>query len=320
MTNVPNRRLLRAASGGAGHGGPSPEKRPRRSVHCLLVALALASAGCADLFDDGPGGASGEGSGAGGPPAAAPGAPEGPGGPPGSGSPVTAPANPSATAPAPAPAPAPEALDPTGPVGGFGPALLDPARGFRIDLLIEPGAEPAGRTLPALSSALEAATGKAVITTGPATVRSSGPWTAGAIRQVGEQLGGGFGGGEAGFRLLFLTGEFADNASALGVAVNAGTAAIFTEKIAGAAGLLGDRSRFELAVATHEAGHLLGLVNLVVKSGREDPEHPGHSPNRGSVMFWAVESDLIGTLLQGGPPTTFDDGDRAELEAIRRSH
>ena len=53
---------------------------------------------------------------------------------------------------------------------------------------------------------------------------------------MGEQLGGGFGGGEAGFRLLFLTGEFADNPSALGVAVNAATAAIFTEKIAGAAG------------------------------------------------------------------------------------
>ena len=316
MANVPNRRWRRAASGVAGHGGPSPERRPRRSVHCLVVVLALASAGCAALFDDGSGGASGDGSGAGGPPSATPGASQGPGRPPGSGSPVTVPANPSATAPAP---PAPGALDPTGPVGGFGPALLDRARGFRIDLLIEPGAEPAGGTLPALSSALEAATGKAVTTTGPAAVRSSGPWTAGAIRQVGEQLGGGFGGGEAGFRLLFLTGEFADNPSALGVAVNAATAAIFTEKIAGAAGLLGDRSRFELAVATHEAGHLLGLVNLVVKSGREDPEHPGHSPNRGSVMFWAVESDLIGTLLQGGPPTTFDDGDRAELEAIRRS-
>ena len=279
MTNVPNRRWLRAASGAAGHGGPSPERRPRRSVHCLVVVLALASAGCAALSDDGPGGASGDGSGAGGPPAATPGTSKGPGRPPGSGSPVTVPAKPPATAPAPAPAPG--ALDPTGPVGGFGPALLDRARGLRIDLLVEPGAEPAGGTLPALSSALEAATGKAVGTTGPVAVRSSGPWTAGAIRQVGEQLGGGFGGGEAGFRLLFLTGEFADNPSALGVAVNAATAAIFTEKIAGAAGLLGDRSRFELAVATHEAGHLLGLVNLVVRSGREDPEHPGHSPTGG---------------------------------------
>ena len=136
----PTGRWRRAASGVAGHGGPSPERRPRRSVHCLVVVLALASAGCAALFDDGSGGASGDGSGAGGPPSATPGASQGPGRPPGSGSPVTVPANPSATAPAPAPG----ALDPTGPVGGFGPALLDRARGFRIDLLIEPGAEPAG--------------------------------------------------------------------------------------------------------------------------------------------------------------------------------
>jgi hypothetical protein len=71
-------------------------------------------------------------------------------------------------------------------------------------------------------------------------------------------------------------------------------------------------------VATHELGHLLGLVDLVLDTGREDPEHPGHSRSRDSVMFWAVESDLIGSLLGGGPPTVFDAADRADLVAIGR--
>jgi hypothetical protein len=86
-----------------------------------------------------------------------------------------------------------------------------------------------------------------------------------------------------------------------------------------AAGLLGDPDRVELAVATHELGHLLGLVDLVLHTGREDPEHPGHSPDRESVMIWAVETDLVTTLLGGGPPTDFDAADRADLSAIRRS-
>ena len=66
----------------------------------------------------------------------------------------------------------------------------------------------------------------------------------------------------------------------------------------------------------HEVGHLLGLVDLVLETGRQDPEHPGHSRNRGSVMYFAVESTLVGDLLGGGPPTRFDDADRADLRAI----
>jgi hypothetical protein len=70
-------------------------------------------------------------------------------------------------------------------------------------------------------------------------------------------------------------------------------------------------------VVTHEVGHLLGLVDLVLHTGRQDPEHPGHSRNQQSVMFWAVESSLITDVLTGGPPTNFDDDDRADLAAIR---
>jgi hypothetical protein len=73
----------------------------------------------------------------------------------------------------------------------------------------------------------------------------------------------------------------------------------------------------EDAVTMHELGHLLGLVDLVLSTGRGDPEHPGHSRNRASVMYWAVESDLVADLLQGGPPRDFDSADLADLATIR---
>ena len=55
----------------------------------------------------------------------------------------------------------------------------------------------------------------------------------------------------------------------------------------------------------------------MLATGRADPEHPGHSPNRGSVMYHAVESTLLGTVLSGGPPRDFDADDLADLAAIR---
>ena len=67
----------------------------------------------------------------------------------------------------------------------------------------------------------------------------------------------------------------------------------------------------------HEVGHLLGLVDLVLDTGRADPEHPGHSSNRSSVMYWAVESTLITDVLAGGPPRDFDADDLRDLAAIR---
>ena len=34
-------------------------------------------------------------------------------------------------------------------------------------------------------------------------------------------------------------------------------------------------------------------------------------------MYWAVESDLVGDLLSGGPPTEFDGTDLRDLATIR---
>lgn len=81
----------------------------------------------------------------------------------------------------------------------------------------------------------------------------------------------------------------------------------------------------ERAVVVHEFGHAAGLVNLgtPMQVDREDRENDGHSTNRESVMYWAVESsDGIALLCSLGItecaiPYQFDANDKADLRALR---
>jgi hypothetical protein len=80
----------------------------------------------------------------------------------------------------------------------------------------------------------------------------------------------------------------------------------------------------ERAVLVHEFGHAAGLVNIGTPMVRphEDPQHPGHSSNRESVMYYAVENsvDLL-ALFTGGCsdiPYQFDENDKADLRALRQ--
>jgi hypothetical protein len=93
--------------------------------------------------------------------------------------------------------------------------------------------------------------------------------------------------------------------------------ALFADNIADAATPLVSRASIEDAVLLHELGHVLGLVDLARDTGRADKEHPGHSSNSASVMYWAVESSLVGQVLNGPPPRDFDAQDRADLAALR---
>lgn len=92
-------------------------------------------------------------------------------------------------------------------------------------------------------------------------------------------------------------------------------------------GLLSTRpeARFiERSVLVHEFGHAAGLVNLGAKmvTDHEDPQHRGHSSNRESVMFWAVDNsaDLFNIFTGGADiPWQFDANDKADLKALRES-
>lgn len=75
---------------------------------------------------------------------------------------------------------------------------------------------------------------------------------------------------------------------------------------------------FETAVAIHELGHTFGLVNRTGEGGfHEDPDHPGHTGDEDSVMYWAIESPSLAQIFNSGPPSNFNEADRREMERIR---
>ena len=121
------------------------------------------------------------------------------------------------------------------------------------------------------------------------------------------------------WQILFPEGTYSEE-NVLGVAVDASTMALFGDSIEEADGLFGRPSveDVENSVIVHEAGHLLGLVNLVYQSpvDHEDDDHPGHSNNDESVMYWAIESVDVANFIFGTLPTEFDDDDLADLQGM----
>lgn len=207
-----------------------------------------------------------------------------------------------------------------GPVGAYAAFYLRPAASSSIvvQVLAQRGAGPDPATVQRVTATLGDVSGKPVAATttslGGEAPRS---WTADELRALADSAVVAQSVERAVLTLLFVRGGFADNQQAVGVAVRSDVAAVFAERIDEAAGVLGNRSAVEEAVAVHEIGHLLGLVDIVLDTGRADPEHPGHSPNRRSVMYHAVESTLLGSVLTGGPPREFDQADLDDLARIR---
>ncbi len=127
------------------------------------------------------------------------------------------------------------------------------------------------------------------------------------------------GGDTASVHALYLNGSFAPDEGVLAIVFSASSIAVFPDQIARAATPVVSASRIERSVLLHEMGHLMGLINLGYHSprDREDPDHPHHSRNRNSVMYWAVETNLVLTILSGPPPDDFDADDRADLADLR---
>ncbi len=120
--------------------------------------------------------------------------------------------------------------------------------------------------------------------------------------------------------LVYLDGQLAGESDTLGVAYKASAAAIFRDRIDRATTAAVQATAIERAVITHEAGHLLALVNLGYESphDREDPNSRGHSTESDSVMRAAVEDLSLIALLAGGPPDDFDEFDRDDLDGLRQ--
>lgn len=191
------------------------------------------------------------------------------------------------------------------------------ARQIVVQVLTHAGAEPRRATLDRLEEVLGDASGKPVSVVGGRSPAPRQVWSGGDLRAAADEAAVTAEDGTAVVRFLFVGGRSAEGDGVLGVAASGDVAAVFSDRVDGAATGLASPAAIERAVAVHELGHLLGLVDLVLDTGRVDPEHPGHSSNRRSVMYWAVESSLVGDLLAGGPPQRFDEQDLADLAAIR---
>jgi hypothetical protein len=127
------------------------------------------------------------------------------------------------------------------------------------------------------------------------------------------------GGAVASLRLFFLDGSHCSGSAILGEAYRSGSIAIFTTQVNALATPTVSADTFMKAVTTHEFGHILALVNIGYKSPRnhEDAQHKGHSSNKNSVMYWAIDrSDLIQQFVSG-PPIVFDADDEADLQDLR---
>lgn len=234
----------------------------------------------------------------------------------------------SAAGTATAPAPNSDAVGPTpaddgrlGPPGSYARTMLRPrpVTALVVERFHQRGAEPASRTVELADATLREVAKKDVTVRPSVLLDGDGQgWTADEIRAVADEAGRvPAGGATAVLRLLFLRGSFEGDDAVLGVAVRGDVVVVFSEAVDGARTPVLGSDAIEEAVVVHELGHVLGLVDLARDTGRADPDHPGHSSNSRSVMYWAVESSLVGQVLTGPPPREFDTADLDDLEALR---
>lgn len=117
--------------------------------------------------------------------------------------------------------------------------------------------------------------------------------------------------------VLYLPGTY-EGERVLGVTIGFDVIALFPDSMRSACTLerlcFFSQQDVETAVLVHEFGHAIGLVNrgLPMVNDHEDKDHPHHSSNSRSVMYWAVETGSGLPLLES-IPTRFDTNDKRDV-------
>ncbi|MBA2237855.1 MAG: hypothetical protein H0W24_04030, partial [Lysobacter sp.] len=135
--------------------------------------------------------------------------------------------------------------------------------------------------------------------------------------------------------VLLVDGHHVDDGpdgQVLGVAWSHRNLALFMDTIEGACGvvlpaLLREQgcAAAELAITTHELGHLIGLVDngLEMVDDHRDADHGAHDVSQDCVMYYAYDGDALVTevaddLLAGGDGRLgFDSACLADVAAVR---
>lgn len=211
-----------------------------------------------------------------------------------------------------------------GPTGSFARSVLQPRpyASVRFELLAQSGATPANGVISHTTNLIQQYSGKTVnATVGRELPGAATEWTFDVLTSYGDTYGtANTGSGEAVVHLLYVHGELKGKPDVLGVAFRGDLLVVFPDRVRAYATPTVPRSAIEKTTVTHETGHMLGLVDLVLHEKRGDPQDPSgcmcHSSNTASVMYYAVDSSLVTSIFNGPPPTEFDDADAADLQKI----
>lgn len=216
----------------------------------------------------------------------------------------------------------------TGP-GEMGPTVLEPGR-MTIEVDYQPGYAPNDDALMKFRSQAENYSGRSVevLETETAIQDRKNVTIADAVsleRQFRNTPP--TDGDRVSLYLLYISGQFMDNANVLAATYLSLSIVVFKSEITKYVPQAGpcdgimvvNECKVERSVLVHEFGHVLGLVNLIYTSPRDhhDDQYPGHCTNESCVMYHAIE------IYRGGmpksPPYALDHDCLDDLNIIRSS-
>jgi predicted Zn-dependent protease len=121
--------------------------------------------------------------------------------------------------------------------------------------------------------------------------------------------------------ILFLDADYAGNSGnskVLGIAYRNTSMAIFQKTVKDYSGGITQpaRSSLETTILNHEAGHLLGLVDIGSEMvvDHQDAAHGHHCNNNKCLMYYTVESTDFVSELIGNPVPDLDENCRKDLK------
>jgi len=216
-----------------------------------------------------------------------------------------------------------ESIYDDGALGSAGRPLLSSRAYNQIVIEVDwvQGREPDAQAVDYLAATLREITGKKVVLVGGNQIEArGGNYSGQAVLAASRQRAFRSADPKAAIWIGYLDGTMKGGGAA-GVAVAGTVAAIFPDTFKDEPLPGSTIAAIERAVLLQEVGHLLGLVNIGYTSPRdhEDPNHPHHSKNTGSVMYWALmsEESLLTFIANGGKPSDkFDADDLADLKDL----